>query len=237
MLSEIDNYLVEFTGHIKQQNAAGKYDINKLAENRAVGLLNLIYGYKLENANNILQNNFPAVDLVDAHNGVVIQVTATSGTDKFIYTLEKFMENKLYNTYNQLIIYILTDKQDSIYKSTVEKIQKILDGKISFDFKTNVIDNKGLGAIINGFINIKQIGSIHKFLENEFKAVKDSKIELPQDLNLFSSNTGNDFIERTSLIEEINAKFQRSNIVLLHGISGIGKTAIAKSVLGNLKSW
>src|SRR5690606_22008297 len=51
-------------------------------------LLNLLYGYKLENLNKSLQNA-EAIDLIDHKSKIIIQVSATSTKTKIESALEK----------------------------------------------------------------------------------------------------------------------------------------------------
>ena len=229
-LAEINNYFNEFTGIVKLSNQQGNYDINKISENRAIGLFNLIYGYDLKNANYILSDNFPAVDLIDNDLRVCIQVTSTSEKDKIIYTLQKFIEKKLYNDFDRIIIYILTDKP-AFYKSKTHKETKaITKGYIDFDLKRDVLDNKDLAKVTSSFVNIKQILAVHDYLAAEF-----NKVELqdayPKELNAFARFRPDSLVGRELLIGQIHEKFNDFNIVLLQGVGGIGKTVIAKSYL------
>ena len=231
MLAAIDNYLVEFTTHIKQNNQSGKYDINKNSEYRAINLLNIIYGYDLENANKVISDNFPAIDLIDYNKRVAVQVTSTTSKDKLTYTLEKFVEKGLYNSIDKLIIYILTDKQERYNDKSIEEINNITKSFIKFDIKKDIIDNKDLGSIANNFSNITHIKKLYNYLIEEFERSEIKEKSFPKELNAFASYDFKSLIGRKSTLNDINEKFQDSNIVLLHGIGGIGKTAIVKSFL------
>lgn len=141
MLLEIDNYLNELIGIIRIRNKSGNFDVNKVSENRAISLFNILYDLNLKNANNILSDNFPAVDLIDSEARVAIQVTSTTSKDKIIYTVEKFIEKKLYKDYDKLILYILTEKQKAFTAKTVKEIRSLTKGYIKFELKEDVIDN------------------------------------------------------------------------------------------------
>ncbi len=56
-------------------------------------LLNIVYGYSLENHNK-KQKNAPAFDLIDNTNKIIIQVTATCKKQKIEDTLKKRVFNK-----------------------------------------------------------------------------------------------------------------------------------------------
>ncbi|MCP4146269.1 MAG: SMEK domain-containing protein [bacterium] len=78
-------------------------DINLHAENFYRDLLNLAFGYKLQNINAI-NPNAAAIDLGDSENRIAIQVTSTSAIAKTRKTVTTFIEKKLYDNYDRLII-------------------------------------------------------------------------------------------------------------------------------------
>lgn len=92
-------------------NAVNLYDINIVAEDFFPGLLNLIYGYELKNAN-YLEKNAPAIDLVDPKNRIAVQVTSDNSSTKIKHTIEEFNKNKAYQSYDRLIVLILTQKKN-----------------------------------------------------------------------------------------------------------------------------
>ena len=66
-LKEVAGSLALLSKEVTILNAVNLYDINIVAEDFFPGLLNLIYGYKLKNAN-YLEKNAPAIDLFDKIN-------------------------------------------------------------------------------------------------------------------------------------------------------------------------
>ena len=63
-LKNIAENLALLSREVSILNAVNLYDINIIAEDFFPGLLNLIYGYELKNANH-LEKNAPAIDLID----------------------------------------------------------------------------------------------------------------------------------------------------------------------------
>ena len=61
-LKEVAKSLALLSNEVAILNAVNLYDINIVAEDFFPGLLNLIYGYKLKNAN-YLEKNAPAIAL------------------------------------------------------------------------------------------------------------------------------------------------------------------------------
>ncbi len=89
-------------------------DINKVAETLLIPLFSEVYGYThLQNLNYTEGSNYPGIDLGDETARVAFQITSTSNSEKIKKTLRKFVEYKLYEKYDSLIIYILTEKQQS----------------------------------------------------------------------------------------------------------------------------
>lgn len=94
----------------KSKTKRGQYDLNKHAESFFRDVLNLTYGWSLQDMNQI-QPNYPAIDLGDSKTKVCVQITAENSSIKIAKTIEKFEEKKLFDTYDQLIILIITDKK------------------------------------------------------------------------------------------------------------------------------
>ena len=80
---------------------------NVVAETTLAGLLNLVYGWDLVNANAISQN-FPGVDLIDKGRNIAVQVTSTRSVDKVRHTLTEVA--KLGVGFDRLIILIITNQ-------------------------------------------------------------------------------------------------------------------------------
>ena len=88
-LNYIKNQLTYIKTKVELDNQLGLYDINKLCEDIFMHMLNDVYSWNLKNAN-LFHENFPAIDLIDDINKLVIQVTSTTTTDKLRGTIKKF---------------------------------------------------------------------------------------------------------------------------------------------------
>jgi hypothetical protein len=53
---------------------------------------------------NIVDGNFPAIDLGDLNRKLAIQVTSTASLNKIEYTVQKFVEKELHKTFDRLVI-------------------------------------------------------------------------------------------------------------------------------------
>lgn len=125
---------------VEQDTENGLFDINKYGEDIFMHLLNSTYGFKLSNANEIFYDNFPAIDLIDQENELLIQVTSTLTTDKIYSTIKKREKNKElkpYKDYKLKMCYIagapdfgdiasLNLKKESIIKEDLLDLDSII---------------------------------------------------------------------------------------------------------------
>jgi hypothetical protein len=104
-----------FVRQVESATAMHKTDINKLAQTILIPLFAEVYGYQnLKDLDFTEGSNFPSIDLGDETARVAFQITATRGIKKVKDTLTKFVEHKLYEKYDRIIIYIITDRQKKI---------------------------------------------------------------------------------------------------------------------------
>jgi len=102
----IKKKLIELRSEVEVDNEMGHFDINKIVEDVYMHILNNVYGWDLKNAN-LLKENFPAIDLIDEENMIVIQVTSTTDTTKLRGTIEKFKNlDDEYSIYGLKMFYI-----------------------------------------------------------------------------------------------------------------------------------
>lgn len=160
-LKSIAENLALLSKEVTILNAINLYDINIIAEDFYPGLLNIIYGYKLKNANTI-EKNAPAIDLVDGINRVAIQVTSDNGSEKIKHTISEFISNEGYKLYDRLVVLILTQKKK--YTTTFKT-----NGYFTFDQSKDIWDLTDLIKYIRT-LNIEQINEINRYLEKELSA-------------------------------------------------------------------
>lgn len=133
----IEGQLVYIKSKVQLNSQLGLYDINKLGEDLFLHILNDAYGWNLENANSILQSNFPAIDLIDKSEKIVIQVTSTTTAKKLRNTIEKLEQLDDYSSYKLKMFYInekpnfTTSKEEfeskGIYDEDLLGIEDILE--------------------------------------------------------------------------------------------------------------
>jgi len=207
------------------------YDINKTAEDIFMHILNNVYGWQLVNANDI-KPNFPAIDLIDTTNEIVIQVTSSIDDSKVTSTIEKFEkfaddnykngEYKIYSDY-QIKMFYIKDKPKKFTKATKTKIanQNMSDN----DFLGIEDINKKVSA--NPIIATKVFKTLCEILHDR---VCDS--DTPPNLTTKSSTYDSNFIGREDEVKAIDEMLESSNsLLLINGIGGIGKSSLANHYL------
>jgi len=213
---------------VKNDTKQKLYDINKTAEDIFMHLLNDVYGWQLVNANDI-KSNFPAIDLIDTHNEIVIQVTSSMDDSKVVSTIEKFAKfaddkykdgaYKQYADYDLKMFYI-KEKPDKFSKATLTKI-----------------DNQGMRD--DDFLGIEDINTnvsanldiAKKVSETLSKLIHDKVCELDISKHLATNAIKSNIIGREKELQEIDEQLKASKTLLVKGIGGIGKSTIASNYL------
>lgn len=99
-LKYISDKLAFLSSKVERDNSQGLYNINKVSENIFLHLLNCSFNYNLEDANRVLYSDFPAIDLIDHSNNLVVQVTSTLTTQKIYNSIKlRELENKKIASY------------------------------------------------------------------------------------------------------------------------------------------
>ncbi len=170
-LYRISQLLSRFREQVKILNSNGEFSINIHAENILTNVLNKIYECNLENVNYVEGKTYPSIDLRDRTKRIAFQVTSTANIEKVKHTLAKFIENDLYKEFDSVYVFIVTEKQK---KYDQIKIDKVLDGKITFDVK-NIIDRTDLYIQLNKQNNLEKINSVCELLEKQFSDNKQER--------------------------------------------------------------
>ena len=147
-------------------------DYHNHSEDFFLHLLNMIYGWELENENES-QQNIEAIDLIDHKNKIVVQISATNTKTKVESSLDKDLIKK-YPTYQFKFVSIAKDASELRGKSYSNP------HKIGFNPVDDIIDQTSLLAFVKGthIDRQKDIYSlVKKELGNEIDIVKlDSNI-------------------------------------------------------------
>ena len=215
-----------FVKQVEGATAMGQTDINKVAETILIPLIGEVYGYEnLKNLNFTEGSNFPSVDLGDETARVAFQITATPGIEKVKHTLTKFVEYKLYEKYDLLIIYIITQKQNS-YSDT--EINRIIQGKLSFDVKKDIWDWRNILGEVTKF-QIEKTREVEKILEANFgEERREPDWEVVDKVEQIINESTELFVGRSEEFQKLDNFLadNSSGVMLVTAAAGFGKTAL-----------
>jgi hypothetical protein len=210
----IKNQLAWMKSKVELDNQLGLYDINKLGENIFMHILNDIYGWDLKNAN-LIKENFPAIDLVDDINKIVIQVTSTTIPKKLRSTIKSYKNLQQYANYQLKIFYI--KEKPNFNRVTKEEFEK--DGITNNDIL-------GIDDILNIIQeNPKKCQILYKTMQQRFDAIS------------FKFNIESYFEQFEPHLQKISSnKFQKYEKYFKQFVESDNKLLEIYSVGGNGKS-
>lgn len=162
--NKIRELLARFVAEAKLASAMERYDSHRVSEDLLVPLLRVVFGYKHLRNLNQEEQNFPGIDLADDKARIAIQVSADRGSDKIKSTLRQFVDHALYRKYDQLKIYILTERQKSYSGAGYDEI---IGGRFSFDKDQDIWDFKTIGRQLKR-LNDSQLIQVLQILESYF---------------------------------------------------------------------
>lgn len=216
-----------FVAQIEGATAMNRTDINKVAETILIPLLAEIYGYtNLKNLNYTEDSNYPGIDLGDETARVAFQITSTSDSDKVKHTLIQFVENKFYEKYDKLIIYILKKKQKSYSDSGYEKI---IQGNFTFDKDKDIWDYRDILKEVANFQNVDKARQVERILEDNFGEGRTLiEWEVVDNVERIVSEYSQLFVGREEESKKLDDfLFENSSgVMLVTAGAGFGKTAL-----------
>ena len=163
--SRISRLMAIFVDEVKNENAMDQTDINTVSETVLIPLFAEVYGYRnLRNLNITEHSNYPAIDLADDDARVAFQITSRANLEKVKDTLKTFIRHKLYEKYERLYIYVLTERQESY---SADACKKIVQDIFDFDPARDIIDRRDILRIVKGF-QIDKTRLIQEILEANF---------------------------------------------------------------------
>lgn len=149
-------------------------DLHVISEDFFVGLLNLVYGWNLRNANSLLQNA-PGIDLVDDSNHILVQVTGSCTKKKIDHSLEEISEK--YSGYHFYFVPIVLDaRKQRIYEYTPPH-------GVLFNPKTDILDIHFIADGIKGMTDIEKVAIIAMYVRNNIRHDTPSSVQLTSGLN------------------------------------------------------
>lgn len=109
-IERVSELIAVWIAKIRLNTALDFYDINKVAEDLACKLLNLVFDLNLYNLNNDIPNH-PAIDLGDKENRVAFQITSRTDAQKFKENIDAF-EKDFYKTYSNGIRFLILNTSE-----------------------------------------------------------------------------------------------------------------------------
>lgn len=195
-LSDIKYCLNIISNAIEMENKAGEFSTNKHIENLLIPILELIFTKKIRNINTLNGRfNYPAIDLISEDEEIGFQITSSNTLRKVKETLKTYLNNADEIKVSKIYIIILNTKSN--FKTTTQnEIDAILNKKINFSLKDNVIDKNDLYSLISDMDDDK-IKKVHLLIDNNFGNLKSYKREKPAFKIAISFNDKDiDFIQR-----------------------------------------
>lgn len=182
----IDEKLHTLAFRIDTNGKLNMLHLHMHSESFYLHLLNLLYGYRLENLNQSLQN-VEAIDLIDHENKIIIQVSATSTKTK----VESALEKDIINDFLSYKFMFLSISKDT---SSLRKASFKNPHGISFSPASDILDIK---SILNEVLQKDTMAQkeIYAFIKgelgNEIDVVKlDSNLAII--INILAKEKWND---------------------------------------------
>ena len=225
LLDQIRRYLSIYSNDMKQKGKVNRLEDHISGEDIGAGLMNLVYGLKLENANRGGRNEH-AIDLVDRDAddgaGVAVQVTTTNKPQKVNYTMEGFCAEKdgkrQCDAYGTLMVLILT--MEDKFKSW-DKMQG--DG---YDLKIlNLVDlSSDMEHLATG-----RLEEILEYLKKELGPLSGEARPKPRFLLPALPSLADSFVEGSRDVEvgKLAKIVESGKPVFVWGLGGMGKTQVA----------
>lgn len=162
-IQRVVKFLATWVAEIRFFNAVDFYDINRVAENVAVRLLNLVFKLELKNLNEE-KKNFPGVDLGDDSRKIAFQVTSENTPQKIKECLDKFVNGPHLRFTNGIRFFIVNNKKPILSK---DKYARIWSG---FDPGKHILNDEDLVKEIEKIYHDdhERFQEILKYLEDEF---------------------------------------------------------------------
>jgi len=157
-LKKVSDYLAKWEFEISNLNSINLTDDNIISEQLVADVLNIVFDYRLENANSI-RKNYPGVDLVDYQNRIAFQISSQKSRSKIQSSIDSFVDNDLDKDFDQLFFIVLGKKQKS-YKSFA------LPEDFEFRIDRHIIDLKDLLHLIS-YLPTSKIERLGRLMDKE----------------------------------------------------------------------
>lgn len=235
----INELISRFVAQVKGAKAMRRTDINSVSEDVLIPLFSEVFGHTdLKNLNVSEEPNFPAIDLGDEKTKTAYQITSKFHTEKIKNTIRKFVDHKLYEKFDRLVIYILTEKPETYHGKGLDDI---IQDKFSFDKDTDILDYRDLLEEISGF-PLDKSRRVEEILEQQFGDESNLNQESTNPLDWLAQvndswveDSATFKINREKLLNEL-LNFASGGHGVIIGQPGIGKSYLLKDLHHSLDS-
>lgn len=173
-ISDILGRLSSLAYNVELRSKLNLLDLHVISEDFYVGLLNLVYGWNLRNANSS-QQNVPGIDLVDDSNRILVQVTGSCTKKKIDHSLGEIPQK--YAGYHFYFAPIVLDAKAQ------RKHEYFPSREVIFDPKTDILDIHFIADRIKGMSDIEKVGTIAMYVRNNIRHDTPSSVLLASGLN------------------------------------------------------
>lgn len=164
----IEEQLSTLATRIEVRGKLNILDLHLHSENFYLNFFNELFGWKLANQNAFVANA-EAIDLIDSHNKIVIQVSSTASKKKVESALSKNLSS--YSAYKFKFISISKDA------SGLRKELFANPHNLAFNPTTDIFDIPLILRVIDG-LQIDELRGIYEFIKKELgKAISPKQIE------------------------------------------------------------
>lgn len=158
--NELRDVVSRLITQVELSTKQGRTDMNLALEDAFIPILQSVFNLpNLINLNR-KQKNYPGIDLGDDQDRVAFQVTSTTSLEKVKKTLKIFDEKQYYNSFDELYILTLVNKQKSYSQKAIDEIT---DNNFSFSAKDNIIDLSDILSLVTGLRLPAQKRILHEF--------------------------------------------------------------------------
>jgi hypothetical protein len=165
--TRINDLIARWIARIQLSNATNFFDINRVAEDIGMQILNKVYNYELRNLN-YEEKNYPGIDLGDIKNKIGFQITSRIDAKKIKDSLEKFIKKGVKKYSAGIYFLILTNEKLNFNRNQKQIFADIYHG---FDPDKHILTVTDLKQDILHLYNKShdtRFDIIKKLLEKEF---------------------------------------------------------------------
>lgn len=253
MMQEIASKLNLYTSSIHLSIAGELYDVTRYSEDFLIKILDIIFDLCLENMN-LIQSNYPSIDLGDSEKKTAFQITAERSARKVRKTLKKFDEHDLKEKFDKVFILFISaeacpkpnvntsiDYETINMADLISKIQQLDSGKLQIinDYLSDALcepkEREGLNIRLKSFTDYFSsinISDFTEYFEGEDETVKQHLNELYNQLHGLTKD------ERKLLFyiaSKWNQKREESIKVPEEVLSSKYESSEIKKFIGNLR--